>query len=315
MRVRRGETTDKEVENTRKELLRSISDTLRTSAESLPEDEEGRASTGPPQTLGAYSKNLSLQSKAETEPSSSKRGEPTYQELQEKIRELQTTIQRMGLLSSQGHLRSSDGGTRITPNETKRSEKGAEHEEVGNEDSEVEWAEQRERKQTTSRQGLNTSHRVMETRVGRTEDSDSDYDELRRTNRRESNQNRNRGPGRDDRRSLNLVDERQRNSRPPIDEWFSERGSYASDGFRNRNSRQNRRIEHWKLTFSGDSRAISVENFLYKLKKIAAREGVSQQGLLRDIHLVLEGQASDWFFTYVDDFVDWEDFEETLRRR
>ncbi|XP_055604558.1 uncharacterized protein LOC129752806 [Uranotaenia lowii] len=82
-----------------------------------------------------------------------------------------------------------------------------------------------------------------------------------------------------------------------------------------RYSRHRRRIEFWKISFSGDNRVISVENFLFKLKKIALREGVPKRELLRDIHLILEGQASDWFFTYVDDFENWEQFEEKLRYR
>lgn len=88
---------------------------------------------------------------------------------------------------------------------------------------------------------------------------------------------------------------------------------YGSQG--NRGPRHFRRIEHWKLSFSGDSKSVSVENFLYKLKKIATREGVSDADLLRDIHLILEGQASDWFFTYVDEFVDWKDFDDKIRYR
>lgn len=90
-------------------------------------------------------------------------------------------------------------------------------------------------------------------------------------------------------------------------DWYGDQG--------NRGARHYRRIEHWKLSFSGESKLISVENFLYKLKKIANREGVSKRSLLRDIHLILEGQASDWFFTYVDEFVDWDDFEDRIRYR
>lgn len=75
------------------------------------------------------------------------------------------------------------------------------------------------------------------------------------------------------------------------------------------------RVEKWKLRFSGDSRSVTVENFLYKLKKIAEREGVSDQQLLRDIHLLLEGPASDWFFTFVDELNDWETFERLIKYR
>lgn len=75
------------------------------------------------------------------------------------------------------------------------------------------------------------------------------------------------------------------------------------------------RVEKWKLRFSGDPRGISVENFLYKATKLAEREGVSKQALLRDIHMLLEGAASDWFFTYVDGLVTWEDFQNGITYR
>lgn len=75
------------------------------------------------------------------------------------------------------------------------------------------------------------------------------------------------------------------------------------------------RVEKWKLRFSGDSRGISVENFLYKASKLAEREGVSEHTLLRDIHMLLEGAASDWFFTYVDDLITWEDFKNGITYR
>lgn len=107
------------------------------------------------------------------------------------------------------------------------------------------------------------------------------------------------------------------------DRWRNEFQAYSRDtgssdwygDQANRNARQYRRIEHWKLSFSGDNKSVSVENFLYKLKKIADREGVSDRNLLKDIHLILEGQASDWFFTYVDEFIDWKDFEDRIRYR
>ncbi|XP_062537882.1 uncharacterized protein LOC134206209 [Armigeres subalbatus] len=75
------------------------------------------------------------------------------------------------------------------------------------------------------------------------------------------------------------------------------------------------RVEKWKLRFSGDSRGMSVENFIYKATKLAEREGVSKALLLRDIHMLLEGAASDWFFTYVDDLVTWEDFTNGITYR
>lgn len=72
------------------------------------------------------------------------------------------------------------------------------------------------------------------------------------------------------------------------------------------------RIEKWKLRFTGEPRSMPIENFLYKAKKLADREGVSREVLLRDIHMLLEGAASDWFFTFVDDLDTWEVFETNI---
>lgn len=58
----------------------------------------------------------------------------------------------------------------------------------------------------------------------------------------------------------------------------------------------------WKIRFNGNSRSVSAESFLYKLNKIAELEGVPERQLLRDIHLLLKGPTSNWFFTFVDEF-------------
>lgn len=60
---------------------------------------------------------------------------------------------------------------------------------------------------------------------------------------------------------------------------------------------------------------MSVENFLYKTKKLADREGIPRDILLRDIHMLLEGPASDWFFTFVDELQTWQQFETSITYR
>ncbi|XP_055585110.1 uncharacterized protein LOC129737961 [Uranotaenia lowii] len=75
------------------------------------------------------------------------------------------------------------------------------------------------------------------------------------------------------------------------------------------------RVEKWKIKFSGDPRSLSVEDFLYKANKLAEREGIPKERLLGDIHLLLEDSASDWFFTYVDNFDTWEQFEKQIKCR
>lgn len=83
-------------------------------------------------------------------------------------------------------------------------------------------------------------------------------------------------------------------------------GRYAGQG----------RVEKWKLRFTGEPRStMTVETFLYKAKKLAEREGVARHILLRDVHMLLEGAASDWFFTFVDDLNTWEDFETSISYR
>ncbi|XP_062699094.1 uncharacterized protein LOC134284305 [Aedes albopictus] len=74
----------------------------------------------------------------------------------------------------------------------------------------------------------------------------------------------------------------------------------------------NNRIEKWKLRCTGEPRSMPIENFLYKAKKLADREGVSMEILLRDIHMLLEGAASDWFFTFVDELDTWDVFETNI---
>lgn len=58
---------------------------------------------------------------------------------------------------------------------------------------------------------------------------------------------------------------------------------------------------------------MSVENFLYTLNKIAKLESVPERLLLKDIHLLLKGLASDWIF--MDQFEDRSSFERFIKFR
>ncbi|XP_055623105.1 uncharacterized protein LOC129766557 [Toxorhynchites rutilus septentrionalis] len=75
------------------------------------------------------------------------------------------------------------------------------------------------------------------------------------------------------------------------------------------------RIGKWRMKFTGQPRTLSVENFLYKLEKIAYREDVSAKDILKRIHVLLDGSALEWFFTYVDELNDWDSFERRIRNR
>lgn len=86
---------------------------------------------------------------------------------------------------------------------------------------------------------------------------------------------------------------------------------------RNRDARDQyeKRIEKWNLSFSGDSRSTTLEDFIYKLKILASMNGIPKDNLLSHIHLLLRGEASNWFFTYYEVFWNWEVFENRIRFR
>ncbi|XP_038121568.1 uncharacterized protein LOC119770554 [Culex quinquefasciatus] len=92
------------------------------------------------------------------------------------------------------------------------------------------------------------------------------------------------------------------------DSSSSRGGARGGHRYRDQPGRVDGRIDKWKIRFSGDSN-VSVENFLYKAKKLAEREEIPPWELLRNIHKLLEGTAEDWFFTYADDFDCWRTFE------
>ncbi|XP_058458784.1 uncharacterized protein LOC131435180 [Malaya genurostris] len=98
----------------------------------------------------------------------------------------------------------------------------------------------------------------------------------------------------------------------PYFRYSARQRRYPERRFHQRRYETNGRVEKWKLKFTGEPKSMTVENFLYEAKKLAEREEVSKSILLRDIHMLLEGPASDWFFTYVDDFHSWEVFETNI---
>lgn len=58
-----------------------------------------------------------------------------------------------------------------------------------------------------------------------------------------------------------------------------------------------------------------LANFLYKLNSIAELGGVPERQLLRDVHLLLDGLAFDWFVTFVDEFENRLTFERLIKFR
>lgn len=86
-------------------------------------------------------------------------------------------------------------------------------------------------------------------------------------------------------------------------------------GYREDRTHYDRKIEKWNLSFSGDSRSPSVEDFLFKVKALASMNSVPSEQVLSNIHLLLRGEASNWFFTYYQPSWTWEIFETRIRFR
>lgn len=76
-----------------------------------------------------------------------------------------------------------------------------------------------------------------------------------------------------------------------------------------------RKMEKWNLYFAGDARSISLEDFIFKVKVLASMNGIPNNHLLSNIHLLLRGEASNWFFTYYHPAWTWETFEASIRFR
>lgn len=74
-----------------------------------------------------------------------------------------------------------------------------------------------------------------------------------------------------------------------------------------------RRMEKWHLTFNGDSRQRSLEDFLHKVRRLAIMDQISGDILLQRIHTILRGEAYDWYLCYADEFTCWADFERRIR--
>lgn len=116
-----------------------------------------------------------------------------------------------------------------------------------------------------------------------------------------------------DRKRRNRRDRKRSSSGRRHRRRSSSSSSESSD--RDRHRHRKSRVENWNLYFAGDNRSMQVEDFLYKIKKLARHEGVSDRELLRNIHHRLKGEAYDWWFTKEDRFSRWSKFEDEIRFR
>ncbi|XP_062704583.1 uncharacterized protein LOC134286900 [Aedes albopictus] len=74
-----------------------------------------------------------------------------------------------------------------------------------------------------------------------------------------------------------------------------------------------RRMEKWHVSFSGDARSRSLEDFLLKVRRLAKMDRIADDVLMQRIHTILRGEAYDWYLCYADEFNDWKQFEERIR--
>lgn len=66
-----------------------------------------------------------------------------------------------------------------------------------------------------------------------------------------------------------------------------------------------RRMEKWHVSFSGDARSRSLEDFLLKVRRLAKMDRIADDVLMQRIHTILRGEAYDWYLCYADEFNDW----------
>ena len=97
----------------------------------------------------------------------------------------------------------------------------------------------------------------------------------------------------------------------------SERDSQGGNrqSIRDDRGQYDRKMEKWNLHFSGDSRSTSLEDFIYKVRVLASMNRIPDNHLLSNIHLLLRGEASNWFFTYYQPTWTWTIFEARIRFR
>lgn len=66
------------------------------------------------------------------------------------------------------------------------------------------------------------------------------------------------------------------------------------------------KIEKWQVFFSGDSRSLSVSDFVRQITILANANRVSKEELLQQSYLFFTGEARKWYFTYYEKFQTWD---------
>lgn len=82
---------------------------------------------------------------------------------------------------------------------------------------------------------------------------------------------------------------------------------------RYRGSRRVYPIYKWKIVFRGDSKGISLNDFLQQIRLLSRTESVSDKELLRGAYYLFEGPAKIWFRATCEKFFTWEQLVQSLK--
>lgn len=62
-----------------------------------------------------------------------------------------------------------------------------------------------------------------------------------------------------------------------------------------------KRVRDWGLKYDGDPKSIAVERFLFRVETLQRKNGISSEELYTNFHLLLEKQAQEWFWLYMEE--------------
>ncbi|KAI8116110.1 hypothetical protein CVS40_11756 [Lucilia cuprina] len=79
------------------------------------------------------------------------------------------------------------------------------------------------------------------------------------------------------------------------------RPSYSRD---DTDSRRDKRVRDWGLKYDGSPKSIPVERFLFRVESLQKKHGISCEELYANFHLLLEKQAQEWFWLYMEEHAD-----------
>lgn len=75
-------------------------------------------------------------------------------------------------------------------------------------------------------------------------------------------------------------------------------------------------IYNWRLTFDGEPKGLSVEEFLFRVERLARAEDINLERLPELVHILLRGKAEAWFWLFARKYPNcgWNDLKGHLER-